>query len=181
MVSWSPEPPADPGVENLTTQNTLYMPAVADSEDEDDYDDDDGAVQMAVAVDEGYEPISDAVDTSSDFSSVPGSDIGSDDEGADVHAAAYGTTTEPHLSSLERDSAYSPSLSSSNVWSNPSVPAPTIEMGEERVAQVLAAMSNISLPPSAVPEWAASVPEEHWRQTLLERIQSLRKAESGQS
>jgi hypothetical protein len=45
-------------------------------------------------------------------------------------------------------------------------------MGSQQVEQVKAAMANFSLPASAIPGWASAVPEEQWKQQLLNRIQS---------
>jgi hypothetical protein len=56
------------------------------------------------------------------------------------------------------------------VWSGSSH-GDSIEMGSEQAEQVRAAMANFSLPASAIPGWASAVPEEQWKQQLLDRIQ----------
>jgi hypothetical protein len=56
------------------------------------------------------------------------------------------------------------------VWSGSSR-GDSIEMGSEQAERVTAAMANFSLPASAIPGWASAVPEEQWKQQLLDRIQ----------
>jgi hypothetical protein len=53
----------------------------------------------------------------------------------------------------------------------------TIEMGTEQAEQVKAAMANFALPASAIPDWASEVPEEQWKQQLLDRIQRLQQGD----
>ena len=60
------------------------------------------------------------------------------------------------------------------VWSGSSN-GDSIEMGSEWVEEVRAAMANFALPLSAVPDWASAVPEEQWKQQLLDRIQRLQQ------
>jgi hypothetical protein len=62
------------------------------------------------------------------------------------------------------------------VWSGSSR-GDSIEMGSEQAEQVRAAMSNFSLPASAIPGWASAVPEEQWKQQLLDRIQRQQQQE----
>lgn len=60
------------------------------------------------------------------------------------------------------------------VWSGSSN-GDSIEMGSERAEEVKAAMANFALPLSAIPDWASAVPEEQWKQQLLDRIQRLQQ------
>lgn len=60
------------------------------------------------------------------------------------------------------------------VWSGSSN-GDSIEMGSERAEEVRAAMANFALPLSAIPDWASAVPEEQWKQQLLDRIQRLQQ------
>lgn len=50
-----------------------------------------------------------------------------------------------------------------------------IEMDSNKVDAVKKAMINITLPPSSIPEWANSIPEEEWKATLLNKIQGFNK------
>lgn len=36
------------------------------------------------------------------------------------------------------------------------------------------AMENFALPQASIPEWAQSISEEQWKQTLIERIEKLK-------
>lgn len=60
------------------------------------------------------------------------------------------------------------------VWSGSSN-GDSIEMGSERAEEVRAAMANFALPLSAVPDWASAVPEEQWKQQLLDQIHRLQQ------
>lgn len=57
------------------------------------------------------------------------------------------------------------------VWSAPLPRAVDIEMDSTRVDEVKKAMNNFTLPPSAIPEWANTIPEEQWKQQLINRLQ----------
>lgn len=50
-------------------------------------------------------------------------------------------------------------------------------MGTEQAEQVRAAMADFALPASAIPDWASEVPEEQWKQQLLDRIQRLQQGD----
>lgn len=39
--------------------------------------------------------------------------------------------------------------------------------------EVRAAMAGFSLPPSAIPSWAANIPESQWTSTLTQQIQRI--------
>ncbi|OWR48285.1 male-enhanced antigen 1 [Danaus plexippus] len=58
------------------------------------------------------------------------------------------------------------------VWSMPR-PNDTIQMDSERVQQVMSIMANFALPQASIPEWAQSVSEDQWRQTLNDRLEKL--------
>ncbi|XP_041987188.1 male-enhanced antigen 1 [Aricia agestis] len=59
------------------------------------------------------------------------------------------------------------------VWNSPRVNDP-IEMSTERAQQVMSIMANIALPQESIPEWAQSITEEQWKQTLNDRIEKMR-------
>lgn len=61
------------------------------------------------------------------------------------------------------------------VWSGPPPKTSDIEMDSEKVDEVKQAMANITLPSTAIPEWAMNIPEEDWKQELLERIEKLKR------
>ncbi|XP_072380848.1 uncharacterized protein [Diabrotica undecimpunctata] len=59
------------------------------------------------------------------------------------------------------------------VWSASSSKSCDIEMDSKKVDEVKQAMSNIVLPPSAIPDWAADIPEEEWKQQLIKRLENI--------
>lgn len=59
-----------------------------------------------------------------------------------------------------------------DVWN---APAPhDIEMDVEKANEVRQAMANFTLPSTSIPDWAASIPEDQWKEQLINRIQSKR-------
>ncbi|KAJ8890826.1 hypothetical protein PR048_010335 [Dryococelus australis] len=59
------------------------------------------------------------------------------------------------------------------LWSAPATRV-DFDLGVDKVQAVQEAMSGVTLPASAIPEWAASVPEDQWRQQIMDRIQELK-------
>ncbi|XP_075974934.1 uncharacterized protein LOC142975763 [Anticarsia gemmatalis] len=59
------------------------------------------------------------------------------------------------------------------VWNAPRHADP-IQMDSERAQQVMSAMANFALPQASIPEWAQSINEEQWKQTLKDRIEKLK-------
>ncbi|CAG4971848.1 unnamed protein product [Parnassius apollo] len=59
------------------------------------------------------------------------------------------------------------------VWNTPR-PSDSIEMDSERAQQVISAMANFALPQASIPEWAQSISEEQWKETLNVRLERLR-------
>ncbi|XP_047530674.1 uncharacterized protein LOC125066586 [Vanessa atalanta] len=59
------------------------------------------------------------------------------------------------------------------VWSEPRHSDP-IEMDNARAQQVMSLMANFALPQDSIPDWAQSISEEQWKQTLNDRIEKLR-------
>lgn len=57
------------------------------------------------------------------------------------------------------------------VWSG--APPQDIAMDSSKVDEVKQMMANVTLPPSSIPEWARNIPEEAWKETLLNRIQNI--------
>ncbi|KAL3265431.1 hypothetical protein HHI36_009635 [Cryptolaemus montrouzieri] len=59
------------------------------------------------------------------------------------------------------------------VWSDSN--SSDIEMDSEKVKEVKQVMVNITLPASAIPEWAANVPEEQWKEYLFNKLHIRQK------
>jgi len=49
-------------------------------------------------------------------------------------------------------------------------PKREIEMTEEKVETIMQVMKNITLPPTAIPNWAAEVDEDVWKKKLYDTI-----------
>lgn len=56
------------------------------------------------------------------------------------------------------------------VWNAPRPSELNIELDTTRTEQIMSAMAGISLPTSAIPDWAQNVPEEKWKEDLLVKI-----------
>lgn len=62
------------------------------------------------------------------------------------------------------------------VWSGATPESSDIEMNSQKVDEVKQAMASFTLPSTSIPEWASKIPEEDWKQELMERIEQLKKA-----
>ncbi|XP_018334915.1 uncharacterized protein LOC108743817 [Agrilus planipennis] len=58
------------------------------------------------------------------------------------------------------------------VWSEPPKGDAGIDLDSNKIDEVKRAMLNITLPQSAIPEWAKTVPEDQWKEHLLNKIQN---------
>lgn len=61
------------------------------------------------------------------------------------------------------------------VWSAPRPTELNIELDTNKTEQIISAMAAISLPTSAIPDWAQNVPEEKWKEDLLVKIRGKRE------
>ncbi|VVC89963.1 unnamed protein product [Leptidea sinapis] len=61
------------------------------------------------------------------------------------------------------------------VWNGPR-PSNSIQMDNETALQVISAMANFQLPQTSIPEWAQSISEDQWKQTLHDRIEKLKQS-----
>lgn len=61
------------------------------------------------------------------------------------------------------------------VWTCAPPKSVDIEMNSQKVDEVKQAMANITLPSTSIPDWASKIPEEEWKQELMERIEQLKK------
>ncbi|GJQ87615.1 hypothetical protein Trydic_g17443 [Trypoxylus dichotomus] len=62
------------------------------------------------------------------------------------------------------------------VWSGTPASVVDITMDKEKEEEVKQAMLNITLPPSSIPAWANMVPEEEWKDHLMQILQCSRKS-----
>uniref|UniRef100_A0A4Y0BN60 Male-enhanced antigen 1 n=1 Tax=Anopheles funestus TaxID=62324 RepID=A0A4Y0BN60_ANOFN len=57
-----------------------------------------------------------------------------------------------------------------DVWNAPRPNELSIELDSSKAAEIVNVMAGIKLPTTAVPDWARGVPEEEWKENLLQRI-----------
>uniref|UniRef100_A0A1E1WEK3 Male-enhanced antigen 1 n=1 Tax=Pectinophora gossypiella TaxID=13191 RepID=A0A1E1WEK3_PECGO len=106
----------------------------------------------------GYEPLPQGPD-------AVHSDHESDDEDENVGLQVPPSdvpTIEPIETALTRE-----------VWNSPR-PIDPIQMDNERAQEVMSAMANFALPQTSIPEWAQSISEEQWKQTLIDKIEKIK-------
>lgn len=168
---WTPEPPREPGNENLSTAGAGIVVVEQDSTDSEGED----------PAYTGYELLSqlppDQPDSASDDTDDAGSGGDVPGPSSSVTNAATTTPVVENSGAVQMGSEFKSEEERNaelrEVWSAPS--GNSIEMGSEQAEQVRAAMANFALPQSAFPAWATAVPEEQWKQQLLERIQRLQQ------
>ncbi|XP_060530799.1 uncharacterized protein LOC132704660 [Cylas formicarius] len=64
---------------------------------------------------------------------------------------------------------------SRDVWSYPPPKESDIELSDSKIDEVKQVMQSVLLPPTAVPEWAKNIPEEKWKEHLINKIQNKEK------
>uniref|UniRef100_A0A1Q3FI65 Male-enhanced antigen 1 n=1 Tax=Culex tarsalis TaxID=7177 RepID=A0A1Q3FI65_CULTA len=64
-----------------------------------------------------------------------------------------------------------------DVWNTPRPETLSIEIDQNKVAQIKDVMANFKLPVTSVPDWAIGVPEDQWKGNLLERIRQRQQSE----
>ncbi|XP_066140968.1 male-enhanced antigen 1 isoform X2 [Euwallacea fornicatus] len=62
------------------------------------------------------------------------------------------------------------------VWSKPGPKEVDIEMGDKKVDLVKQVMSTIQLPSDTFPDWARNIPEEEWKNYLLQKLLNVKHA-----
>ncbi|PNF16766.1 hypothetical protein B7P43_G00885 [Cryptotermes secundus] len=165
---WTPEPSREPYDENLSTAEVGMVVAEQDSSDSEDENLVYGGYELLSQVptdlpSSGIEDVDDSVSAgdlpeSSKIDGMVTAAVDIEDNGAS-QMVSYQCSFENERRSELRE-----------VWSGSSH-GDSIEMGSEQAERVRAAMANFSLPASAIPSWASAVPEEQWKQQLLDRIQ----------
>uniref|UniRef100_A0A182PMA0 Male-enhanced antigen 1 n=1 Tax=Anopheles epiroticus TaxID=199890 RepID=A0A182PMA0_9DIPT len=64
-----------------------------------------------------------------------------------------------------------------DVWNAPRPDELNIELDSSKAAEIVNVMAGIKLPTTAVPEWARGVPEEEWKENLLQRIRQRQQTD----
>lgn len=60
------------------------------------------------------------------------------------------------------------------VWTS-SCNTSNIDLDADKINQVKSAMASFTLPSTAIPEWANSISEDHWKEQLIHRIKEIQK------
>ncbi|XP_044258631.1 uncharacterized protein LOC123007410 [Tribolium madens] len=131
--------------EDLSPNNEIIMATDTDTDEEENPYND-------------YQPL-----PTNDVPEVEGSNSSDNEEGAVANVDSLPPIT-PMEETLVKE-----------VWTGPAPKAVDIEMDSNKVNEVKQAMINFALPPSSIPEWANNIPEEQWKQQLINRLQSLQK------
>ncbi|XP_037959721.1 uncharacterized protein LOC119689051 [Teleopsis dalmanni] len=62
------------------------------------------------------------------------------------------------------------------LWSEPRPKELQLELDNKTTEQILNVMANITLPSNiTIPDWATNIPEERWKQDLLQRIRQRKE------
>ncbi|PSN43323.1 hypothetical protein C0J52_17728 [Blattella germanica] len=165
---WTPEPPREPYNENLSTCGVDIVVIEQDSTESEDEDMAYSEYELLPQIPpDGTDSGIDDVDITENGDNVAGP---SSNESAPCQLGDEASAAQTVQCKFEEAGQ----VELKEVWSAPSGGS-NIEMGSEQVEQVRAAMANFALPSSSIPAWATSVPEEEWKQQLLDRIQRLQK------
>ncbi|XP_047002406.1 uncharacterized protein LOC124619841 isoform X2 [Schistocerca americana] len=151
---WSPEPPRE--AEEVSCNNSEIAPFGLTSSDSDD-----DSVHP-----DGYEPLTNMALEEAENEVTDTDSFGGDTEWFEQQNG----DAEIELSRDLLPQASNGSIS--QLWAGP---ARDIALGTEGAAAVRAAMEGFSLPPTAVPAWASTVPEEQWTDMLRQRITTLQQ------
>ncbi|XP_052867379.1 uncharacterized protein LOC128273452 [Anopheles cruzii] len=65
-----------------------------------------------------------------------------------------------------------------DVWNAPRPDELNIDIDANKAAEIVTVMASIKLPTTAVPDWARGVPEEEWKENLLQRIRQRQQPEA---
>ncbi|KAF5299621.1 hypothetical protein FQA39_LY11536 [Lamprigera yunnana] len=138
--------------EALSTSNHIAMVTETDSDSED---------EAALA---GYEPLPlDAQDDDNESSDHES------DSGLESDSPTSCHENLPPISRIE-------CVLAQEVWSAPLQSVVDIKMDSVKVNEVKEAMANVTLPLSAIPDWATNIPDDEWKQHLYKRLQGLQKS-----
>lgn len=125
----------------------------------------------------GYEPLS--LSDNQDFiMDAEEGDDGDEDDDVDTVESIKGSTEEPSLcegNEFPKITTVDQEVES-EVWGQPRPKELEIPLDTNKTEQILTAMATIKLPNTAIPNWAKDVPEESWKNDLLQRIRE-RKSE----
>ncbi|XP_053672623.1 uncharacterized protein LOC128722954 isoform X2 [Anopheles nili] len=88
----------------------------------------------------------------------------------ETDSVADATINEDESSTVDQNSSLNSELCNIDVWNAPRPDELSIEIDSSKAAEIVTVMAGIKLPTTAVPDWAHGVPEEEWKENLLQRI-----------
>ncbi|XP_013111116.1 uncharacterized protein LOC106089706 [Stomoxys calcitrans] len=180
----APELPNDPGEEDLRTVHMAQNPPIvasdeSDNESLDDYDgyqplamDDNQMEYTSIALQEDDDDDGTAEQESFNRTRPPVNTIEENVEPQQSAEDVEVTHGDPNLPPIESIDAEI----EREVWSQPRPEELQIELDSSKTQQILSAMANFTLPNIGVPSWAEGVPEERWKEELLQRIRQRKPA-----
>ncbi|XP_056647850.1 uncharacterized protein LOC130452537 [Diorhabda sublineata] len=149
--------PDHPNEELIATNQNVFVVTDEDSDQE-------MSISDSIQTYTQYQPLS--TFSNEDIDTVSDDDTDSDNnENSEITASS--TMPAPSIDSME-------SILVKEVWSESSTKVCDIEMDNKKVDEVKQLMLNITLPPSAIPDWAAKIPEEDWKSHLMSRLEKTK-------
>lgn len=151
---WLPEPPTDSPLDEVQPLDDIVIPGTDTSDTEDEENQYDGYVPLPLL----------PTENENEQSSEDEYEEGNENSIIDRNSGGYFPEIEPIHRTLVQE-----------VWSGPPPEHVDIEMDSAKANEVKLAMANFTLPSSSIPDWAANIPEEQWKEQLINRIQSLQE------
>ncbi|XP_050101248.1 male-enhanced antigen 1 [Anopheles aquasalis] len=93
------------------------------------------------------------------------------------HYEAHSDEFEPGSAVADTDSSNHIEFLNLDVWNAPRPEELNIDIDANKAAEIVNVMAGIKLPTTAVPDWARGVPEEEWKENLLQRIRQRQQPE----
>lgn len=164
----SPELPEDSDSNNsLRPQPGTVIPTYMQSttSDESDNENRDDAYS-------GYQPLTLTGNTGAFYEAMDLSDDEENEENNEIvmEGGAEGGFTEDYQQIEEEKTISLEAEIHSEIWNAPRPNELNIELDSNKTEQIMSVMAGIKLPTTAIPEWAQGIPEEKWKEDLLEKI-----------
>uniref|UniRef100_A0A2M4C0G6 Male-enhanced antigen 1 n=1 Tax=Anopheles marajoara TaxID=58244 RepID=A0A2M4C0G6_9DIPT len=93
------------------------------------------------------------------------------------HYEAHSDESEPGNAVADTDTTNHIEFLNLDVWNAPRPEELNIDIDANKAAEIVNVMAGIKLPTTAVPDWARGVPEEEWKENLLQRIRQRQQPE----
>lgn len=164
----SPELPEDSDSNSLRPQPGTVIPTYMQSttSDESDNENRDDAYS-------GYQPLTLTGNTGAFYEAMDLSDDEENEENNEIEEVVMDGAegfTENDQQILEEKTISLEAEIHSEIWNAPRPNELNIELDSSKTEQIMSVMAGIKLPTTAIPEWAQGIPEEKWKEDLLEKI-----------